>query len=171
MEVFEKIFDFGEDEEKDENGENKDKKENIEYLGKLNLPMHNQFIILVLTEIIRKTSINDLVSSKTDDEIKGKFVEYLYEHFKKNDLPDYELCLLKLIYYIVSDSNNTKVLLSNYDFILYLLTRRNEKPHEVCDMKYKVIRRINNKKDIMGQMSQEFVRQFVEYLNKGPYSN
>ena len=174
FEVFEKIFDFGEDEEKDENSENnndKDKKENIVYLGKQNLPMHNQFIILLLTEIIRKTSINDLVSSKTDDEIKGKFVEYLYEHFKKNDLPDYELCLLRLIYYIVSDSNNTKVLLSNFDFVLYLLKRRNEKPHEVCDRKYKVIKRINNKKDIMGQMSPDFVRQFVEYLNKGPYSN
>ena len=173
FEVLEKIFDFGEDEEKNQNdgNDNKNKKEIIKYLGKQNLPMHNQFIILLLTEIIRKTSINDLVSSKTDEEIKGKFVEYLYYHFKKNDLPDYELCLLRLIYYIVSDSNNTKVLLSNFDFVLYLLKRRNEKPHEVCDMKYKVIQRINNKKDIMGQMSQEFVKQFVEYLNKGPYSD
>ena len=173
FEVLEKIFDFGEDEEKNQNdgNDNKNKKEIIKYLGKQNLPMHNQFIILLLTEIIRKTSINDLVSSKTDEEIKGKFVEYLYYHFKKSDLPDYELCLLRLIYCIVSDSNNTKVLLSNFDFVLYLLKRRNEKPHEVCDMKYKVIQRINNKKDIMGQMSQEFVKQFVEYLNKGPYSD
>ena len=133
------------------------------------MPMHKQFNILLLTEIIRKNDINDLISAKTDDEIKGKFVEYLYNHFKKNDLPDYELCFLRLMYYIVSDNDNTKVLLSNYDFVLYLLKRRNEKPHEVCEMKYKVIKRINNKKDIMGQMSQEFSKQFVEYLNKGPY--
>ena len=167
FEVFEKIFDFGEDEEEKEM--NKDKKVEVPYLGKQNLAMHKQFIILLLTEIIRKNNINDLISSKTDDEIKGKFVEYLYNHFKKNDLPDYELCFLRLMYYIVSDSDNTKILLSNFDFVLYLLKRRNEKPHEVCEMKFKVIRRINNKKEIMGQMSQGFAKQFIDYLNKGPY--
>ena len=167
FEVFEKIFDFGEDEEEKEM--NKDKKAEVPYLGKQNLAMHKQFIILLLTEIIRKNNINDLISSKTDDEIKGKFVEYLYNHFKKNDLPDYELCFLRLMYYIVSDSDNTKILLSNFDFVLYLLKRRNEKPHEVCEMKFKVIRRINNKKEIMGQMSQGFAKQFIDYLNKGPY--
>ena len=133
------------------------------------MPMHKQFIVLLLTEIIRKTSISDLANSRTDDEIKGKFIEYLYNHFKKNDLPDYELCFLRLIYYIVSDNDNTKVLLSNFDFVLYLLKRRKEKPHEVCEMKFKVIKRINNKKDIMVQMSQEFAKQFLDYLNKGPY--
>ena len=167
FEVFEKIFDFGEDEEEKEM--NKDKKVEVPYLGKQNLAMHKQFIILLLTEIIRKNNINDLISSKTDDEIKGKFVVYLYNHFKKNDLPDYELCFLRLMYYIVSDSDNTKILLSNFDFVLYLLKRRNEKPHEVCEMKFKVIRRINNKKEIMGQMSQGFAKQFIDYLNKGPY--
>ena len=167
FEDYEKIFDFGEDEEEKEM--NKDKKVEVPYLGKQNLAMHKQFIILLLTEIIRKNNINDLISSKTDDEIKGKFVEYLYNHFKKNDLPDYELCFLRLMYYIVSDSDNTKILLSNFDFVLYLLKRRNEKPHEVCEMKFKVIKRINNKKEIMGQMSQGFAKQFIDYLNKGPY--
>ena len=167
FEVLEKIFDFGEDEEEIEN--NKNKKETSSYLGKQNIPMHKQFIVLLLTEIIRKHSISDLASTKTDDEIKGKFVEYLYNHFKKNDLPDYELCFLRLIYYIISDSDNTKALLSNFDFVLYLLKRRSEKPHEVCDMKFKVINRIKNKKDIMSQMSQEFSKQFLDYLNKGPY--
>ena len=167
FEVFEKIFDFGEDEEEKEM--NKDKKVEVPYLGKQNLAMHKQFIILLLTEIIRKNNINDLINSKTDDEIKSKFVEYLYNHFKKNDLPDYELCFLRLMYYIVSDSDNTKILLSNFDFVLYLLKRRNEKPHEVCEMKFKVIKRINNKKEIMGQMSQGFAKQFIDYLNKGPY--
>ena len=167
FEVLEKIFDFGEDEEEKEM--NKDKKVEVPYLGKQNLAMHKQFIILLLTEIIRKNNINDLINSKTDDEIKSKFVEYLYNHFKKNDLPDYELCFLRLMYYIVSDSDNTKILLSNFDFVLYLLKRRNEKPHEVCEMKFKVIKRINNKKEIMGQMSQGFAKQFIDYLNKGPY--
>lgn len=167
FEVLERIFDFGESEEELEMNQNKN--ENIEYLGKQNMPMHKQFIILLLTEIIRKNSIDDLVNAKTDDEIKGKFVEYLYNHFKRNDLPDYELSFLKLMYYIISDNENTKVLLSNFDFVLYLLKRRKERPHEVCEMKFKVIRRINNKKDIMGQMSQEFSKQFIEYLNKGPY--
>ena len=167
FEVLERIFDFGEDEDEEEADKNKN--ENKIYLGKQNMPMHKQFIILLLTEIIRQYSINDLANSKTDDEIKGKFVEYLYNHFKKNDLPDYELSFLRLIYYIVSDNDNTKILLSNFDFVLYLLKRRKERPHEVCEMKYKVIKRINNKKDIMGQMSQEFSKQFVEYLNKGPY--
>ena len=51
-------------------------------------------------------------------------MEYLYNDFKKNDLPDYELCNLRLIYYIVSDDDNTKILLSNFDFVLYLLKRR-----------------------------------------------
>ena len=110
-----------------------------------------------------------MANVKTDDEIKGKFVEYLYNHFKKNDLPDYELSFLRLIYYIVSDSDNTKVLLSNFDFVLYLLKRRKEKTHEVCEMKFKVISRINKKKDIMVQMSQEFSKQFMEYLKNGPY--
>ena len=167
FEVLEKIFDFGEDEEEEENS--KDKKETVVYLGKQNLPMHKQFIVLMMTEIIRKHSISDLANAKTDDEIKGKFVEYLYNHFKKNDLPDYELCFLRLIYFIVSDDDNTKNLLSNFDFVLYLLKRRNEKPHEVCDMKYKVINRIKNNKKIMGQMSQEFSKQFIDYLNKGAY--
>ena len=101
--------------------------------------------------------------------MKSKFVEYLYEHFKKNDLPDYELCFLRLIYYIVSDDDNTKILLSNFDFVIYLLKRRKERPNEVCDMKFKVIKRINAKKQIISQMSKEFSQQFIEYINKGPY--
>ncbi len=170
FEVLEKIFNFGEDnDDNSEKNEKLEKKESCEYLGHQNMPMHKQFIVLLLTEIIRKTSISDLANSRTDDEIKGKFIEYLYNHFKKNDLPDYELCFLRLIYYIVSDNDNTKVLLSNFDFVLYLLKRRKEKPHEVCEMKFKVIKRINNKKDIMVQMSQEFAKQFLDYLNKGPY--
>ena len=170
FEVLEKIFDFGE--ESEENSEQKEiieKKDSCNFLGQQNLAMHKQFIVLLLTEIIRKTSIYDLANVKTDDEIKGKFVEYLYNHFKKNDLPDYELCFLRLIYYIVSDSDNTKVLLSNFDFVLYLLKRRKEKPHEVCEMKFKVISRINKKKDIMVKMSQEFSKQFMEDLKNGPY--
>ena len=119
--------------------------------------------------VIRKTSISDLAASKTDDEIKSKFVEYLYDHFKKNDLPDYELCFLRLIYYIISDDDNTKILLSNFDLVLYLLKRRKERPHEVCEMKYKVIKRINDKKHIISLMSKEFSQQFIEYVNKGPY--
>ena len=171
FEVLEKVFDFGEDEDESEMKEDEKNKEKnvVTYMGKQNMPMHKQFIILLLTEIIRKYNIDDLVSAKTDDEIKGKFVEYLYNHFKKNDLPDYELSFLKLIFHIVSDNDNTKVLLSNFDFVLYLLKRRSERPHEVCEMKFNVIRRINNKKEIMGQMSQEFSKQFIEYLNKGPY--
>ena len=168
FEALERIFDFGEEE-----NEEKIKKEKEEgkiiYLGKQNLSMHKQFIILLLTEIIRKTSIDDLVKSKTDEEIKGKFVEYLYNHFKKNDLPDYELCFLRLIYYIISDDDNTKVLLSNFDFVLYLLKRRKERPHEVCEMKFNVIKRINENKNILSQMSKEFSQQFSEYVKKGPY--
>ena len=169
FEVFEKIFNFGDESDENSQKEKIEKKDSCEYLGQQNVAMHKQFIILLLTEIIRKTSINDLANAKTDDEIKGKFVEYLYNHFKKNDLPDYELCILKLVYFIVSDSENAKVLLSNFDFVLYLLKRRKEKPHEVCEMKYKVISRINKDKDIMVQMSQEFSKQFMEYLNNGPY--
>ena len=165
-ETLEKVFDFGEDETEENKKQNSEK---IVYLGKQNLAQHKQFIILLLTEIIKKTSFDDLVACKKDDEIKAKFVEYLYEHFKKNDLPDYELCFLRLIYYIVSNDDNTKILLSNFDFVLYLLKRRKERPHEVCDMKFKVIKRINNKKEIISQMSQEFSRQFMEYINKGPY--
>ena len=101
--------------------------------------------------------------------MKAKFVEYLYNHFKKNDLPDYELCFLRLIYYIVSDDDNTKILLSNFDFVLYLLKRRSEKPHEVCEMKFKVIKRINEKKNIISQMSNAFSQQFIDYIKKGPY--
>jgi len=112
FEALEKIFDFGEDDDNEEN--KKENSEKIIYLGKQNLSQHKQFIILLLTEIIRKTSIDDLVTCKTDDDMKSKFVEYLYGHFKKNDLPDYELCFLRLIYYIVSDDDNTKILLSNF---------------------------------------------------------
>ena len=170
FEALEKIFDFGEDEDNNENEESKkENSEKVVYLGKQNLSQHKQFISLLLTEIIRKTSIDDLVICKTDDDMKAKFVEYLYNHFKKNDLPDYELCFLRLIYYIVSDDNNTKILLSNFDFVLYLLKRRKERPHEVCDMKFKVIKRINAKKQIISQMSKEFSQQFIEYINKGPY--
>ena len=166
FEALEKVFDFGEDENEDNKNVNSEK---IVYLGKQNLSQHKQFIILLLTEIIRKTSISDLAASKTDDEIKSKFVEYLYDHFKKNDLPDYELCFLRLIYFIISDDDNTKILLSNFDLVLYLLKRRKERPHEVCEMKYKVIKRINDKKHIISLMSKEFSQQFIEYVNKGPY--
>ena len=76
---------------------------------------------------------------------------------------------MKFIYYIVSDDDNTKILLSNYDFVIYLLKRRKERPPEVCNMKFKVIKRINNKKEIISQMSKEFSQQFMEYINKGPY--
>jgi hypothetical protein len=164
FEVLEKIFDFGEDEDLEDKKENK-----IKYLGKQNMSMHKQFIISLLTEIVRKHSIDDLIKTKNDDQIKGKFVEYLYDHLKRNDLPDYELSFLRLIFYIVSDNDNTKILLSNFDFVLYLLKRRKERPHEVCEMKYNVIKRIKNNKDIMNQMSQEFVNQFNEYVSKGPY--
>ena len=164
FEVLEKIFDFGEDEDLEDKKDNK-----IKYLGKQNMSMHKQFIISLLTEIVRKHSIDDLVKTKNDDQIKGMFVEYLYDHLKRNDLPDYELSFLKLIFYIVSDNDNTKILLSNYDFVIYLLKRRKERPHEVCEMKYNVIKRIKNKKDIMSQMSQEFSNQFNDYVNKGPY--
>jgi hypothetical protein len=165
-ETLERVFDFGED----ENEESKKKSsENIVFLGKQNLSQHKQFISSLLTEIVRKTSIDDLVVCKTDNEIMAKFVEYLYNHFKKNDLPDYESCFLKFIYYIVSDDDNTKILLSNFDFVIYLLKRRKERPPEVCNMKFKVIKRINNKKQIISQMSKEFSQQFMEYINKGPY--
>jgi len=166
-EALERVFDFGEDEKDSESSKKVPNK--IPYLGKQNLSQHKQFIILLLTEIIKKTSLDDLVKSKTEDEIKGKFVEYLYEHFKKNDLPDYEACLLRLIYYIVSDDDNTKSLLSNFDFVIYLLKRRKDRPPEVCEAKYKVIKRINNKKQIISQMSKEFSQQFMDYVNKGPY--
>ncbi len=166
FETLERVFDFGEDENEESKKENSEK---IVFFGKQNLSQHKQFIGLLLTEIVKKTSINDLVVCKTDNELMAKFVEYLYNHFKKNDLPDYELCLLKLIYYIISDDDNTRILLSNFDFVLYLLKRRKERPHEVCDMKFKVIKRINNKKQIVSQMSKEFSQQFIEYINKGPY--
>ena len=165
-EALEKVFDFGEDEDEETSKKNS---EAVPFLGKQNLSQHKQFIISLLTEIIKKTSLDDLIKSKTDDEIKGKFIEYLYEHFKKNDLPDYELCFLRLIYYIVSDDDNTKILLSNFDFVLYLLKRRKERPSEVCDMKFKVIKRINKKKHIISLMSKEFSQQFIDYINKGPY--
>ena len=163
FEVFERIFDFGDDDINENN-----KSQNQLYLGKQNMPMHKQFINLLLTEIVKKNNIEDLYKTKNDDDIKAKFIDLLYTHFKKNDLPDYELSFLKLIYYIISDTDNTKILLSNFDFVLYLLQRR-EKPHEVCELKFKVIGRINNKKEIMSQMSQEFSKQFTNYLNKGPY--
>ena len=166
-EALERVFDFGEEEKESES--TKKNQNIIPYLAQQNLSQHKQFIILLLTEIIKKTSLDDLVKAKKEDEIKGKFVEYLYEHFKKNDLPDYELCLLRLIYYIVSDDDNTKILLSNFDFVLYLLKRRKERPPEVCEMKFKVIKRINDKKQIISQMSKEFSQQFMEYVNKGPY--
>ena len=167
-EALEKVFDFG-DGESDKEEPDKKKPDKIPYLGKQNISEHKQFIILLLTEIIKKTSLDDLVKCKTDDEIKGKFMEYLYNDFKKNDLPDYELCYLRLIYYIVSDDDNTKILLSNFDFVLYLLKRRSEKPHEVCEMKFKVIKRINEKKNIISQMSNAFSQQFIDYIKKGPY--
>ena len=166
-EALERLFDFGEDEKEEE--ESQKNPDIIPFLGKQNLSQHKQFIILLLTEIIKKTSLDDFVKSKTEDEIKGKFFEYLYEHFKKNDLPDYELCFLRLIYYIVSDDDNTKSLLSNFDFVIYLLKRRKDRPPEVCEAKYKVIKRINNKKQIISQMSKEFSQQFMDYVNKGPY--
>ena len=170
FEPLERIFDFGEAKEENEETIKKEKEEGkIPYLGKQNLSMHKQFIVSLLTEIVRKTSLDDLVKSKTEEQIKDKFVEYLYEHFKKNDLPDYELCFLRLIYYIVSDDDNTKVLLSNFDFVIYLLKRRKEKPHEVCEMKFNVIKRINDKKNIISQMSKEFSQQFSDYIKNGPY--
>ena len=99
-----------------------------------------------------------------------KFSEIIYNDFKKRDIPDYEYPFLECILSILNNDNFVKCLLSNFDFVLYLLERR-DRSKEICQKKYDIIQEIVKNENIMNQMSNEFSSKFIDYIAKGPFGN
>ena len=150
LEIFSKIFEFK-------------KNDNLNDLNAFNNVNENnqiEFIKLLLKKITKISNNNELALNK--------FNELLYSDFKKRDLPDYELAYLNCIYSMLSSDLMLKSLLSNFDFVLYLLERR-EKPKEVCVAKYLINEEIIKHNEIMEKMNKEFSNQFINYVNKGPF--
>ena len=150
LEIFSKIFEFK-------------KNDNLNDLNAFNNVNENnqiEFIKLLLKKITK--------ISNNDELALNKFNELLYSDFKKRDLPDYELAYLNCIYSMLSSDLMLKSLLSNFDFVLYLLERR-EKPKEVCVAKYLINEEIIKHNEIMEKMNKEFSNQFINYVNKGPF--
>ena len=150
LEIFSKIFEFK-------------KNDNLNDLNAFNNVNENnqiEFIKLLLKKITKISNNNELALNK--------FNELLYSDFKKRDLPDYELAYLNCIYSMLSSDLMLKSLLSNFDFVLYLLERR-EKPKEVCVAKFSINEEIIKHNEIMEKMNKEFYNQFINYVNKGPF--
>lgn len=150
LEIFSKIFEFK-------------KNDNLNDLNAFNNVNENnqiEFIKLLLKKITKISNNNELALNK--------FNELLYSDFKKRDLPDYELAYLNCIYSMLSSDLMLKSLLSNFDFVLYLLERR-EKPKEVCVAKFNINEEIIKHNEIMEKMNKEFYNQFINYVNKGPF--
>ena len=150
LEIFSKIFEFK-------------KNDNLNDLNAFNNVNENnqiEFIKLLLKKITKIPNNNELALNK--------FNELLYSDFKKRDLPDYELAYLNCIYSMLSSDLMLKSLLSNFDFVLYLLERR-EKPKEVCVAKFSINEEIIKHNEIMEKMNKEFYNQFINYVNKGPF--
>ena len=78
----------------------------------------------------------------------NQFSEIIYNDFKKRDIPDYEYPFLECILSILNDEKFIKCLLSNFDFVLYLLERR-DRPKEICQKKFDVIQKIIQNENIM----------------------
>ena len=151
LEIFGKIFEF-----KKKNINSND----INAFNDVNENNQIEFIKLLLKKITKISNNNELALNK--------FNELLYSDFKKRDLPDYELAYLNCIYSMLSSDLMLKSLLSNFDFVLYLLERR-EKPKEVCVAKYLINEEIIKHNEIMEKMNKEFSNQFINYVNKGPF--
>ena len=147
LEIFAKIFKIN---------------ENVKYKD-----MQIQYNNTLIKKIVLKYK-----GSIVKDEKDGmeKFSEIIYNDFKKRDIPDYEYPFLECILSILNNDDFVKCLLSNFDFVLYLLERR-DRPKEVCQKKYDVIQDIVKNENIMNQMSNEFSSKFVDYIAKGPFGN
>lgn len=130
-----------------------------------NLTMQENYVNLLMRLIYKN---NKGIEPKDDSEALVDFVEGMYNDFKKYDLPDYEIMFLECIHSMILNQKICKIVLSNFEFVLYLLNRR-EKPKEVLDKKYKIIDDIVKKTDLVQLMSKEFANQFINYVNKGPY--
>jgi hypothetical protein len=152
LEIFGKIFEFTKKDNNviDKNVINDDENSQV------------KFIKLLITKITK--------ISNNDELALNKFNELLYIDFKKRDLPDYELAYLTCIKSMLSSEIMMKSLLSNFDFVLYLLEKR-EKPKEVCVAKYLVNEEITKHEEIIEKMNKEFSNQFINYVAKGPFKS
>ena len=151
LEIFGKIFEFK---------KNNINSNDMNAFNDVNENNQIEFIKLLLKKITK--------ISNNDELALNKFNELLYSDFKKRDLPDYELAYLTCIKSMLSSDSLLKSLLSNFDFVLYLLERR-EKPKEVCVAKYLINEEIIKHNEIMEKMNKEFSNQFINYVNKGPF--
>ena len=129
--------------------------------------MQIQYNNCLIKKIILKYKGNLI---KDEEDGMNQFSEIIYNDFKKRDIPDYEYPFLECILSILNDEKFIKCLLSNFDFVLYLLERR-DRPKEICQKKFDVIQEIVKNENIMKLMSNEFSSKFIEYIQKGPFGN
>ena len=120
----------------------------------------DEFIMKLLSKFNHAKTNNDVLISE--------FVERIYNDFKKHDLPDYEYIFLLCVRGMISNPKMSKIVLSHFEFVLYLLNRR-DKPKEVCEVKFNIINDIVTKSNLTQLMSQEFENQFISYIQKGPF--
>ena len=111
-------------------------------------------------------------STKQDEFIMKLFSKFKHSKtnndFKKHDLPEYEYMFLLYVRVMISNPKMSKIVLSHFEFVLYLLNRR-DKPKEVCEVKFNIINDVVTKSNLTQLMSQEFQNQFISYIHKGPY--
>lgn len=104
---------------------------------------------------------------KNEEDALTEFANKLYQDFKKHDLPEYEEQYLNCLMSFTSNTKTLKALLSDFDFVLYLLNRR-EKPQNVLLCKLNLIEAIT-KSTVFNDMSSEFSNQFTNYVKRGAY--
>lgn len=129
----------------------------------------NQLQELYIRDFVKlfvNSQFNEL-EIKNEEDALSKFTNKLYQDFKKHDLPDYEEQFLSCLMSFTSNTKTLKALLSNFDFVLYLLNRR-EKPQNVLLIKFNLIEGIT-KSAVFGDMNYEFSNKFSRYVKKGAY--
>ena len=89
---------------------------------------------------------------------------YLNTDFKKHDYEEFEEAFLSFCI-VFSTREESAEMLSEYNFILYLLNRRN-RPSTICQKKYDVVGHLTKSK-AFENLDKDLRNQFIAYLNKG----
>lgn len=154
---------------------------NLELLGMIaNFELPSLYQEIFLKKLVEKIYIYEYDSNAENDNIAYKyFIERLYKNFRVHDFEDYEAHFLDMIYCkifnfilfklaFVSCEILLKVILSHFDFVMYLVNRR-ERHETICLRKYGIIERIvKSGLADSGKIDNTLLEQFKNYLVKGP---